>query len=96
VIVVLFTYLLSQSESHLSSAEHHSHKTLGALDMGGASTEITFIPEDPAAIEPGYKESVHLHGKEYTVYWHSYQCSGLNEANRRYLAYLVQVGLCWN
>lgn len=75
-----------------SPANSHHHKTLGALDMGGASTEITFIPEDPSSIEPGFKQSVQLHGTDYTVYSHSYQCFGQNEAYRRYLGQLVKVG----
>ena len=61
--------------------------------MGGASTEITFVPQKPSAIQPGYKQSVHLYGKDYAIYSYSYQCYGLNEAYRRYFAHLVQV--CW-
>jgi len=59
--------------------------------MGGASTEITFVPEDPSSMDRHYRHSVKLHGWDYEVYSYSYQCYGLNEAYRRYLAYLVKV-----
>jgi len=59
--------------------------------MGGASTQITFVPEYPAKIPRGYNESVRLYGTEYEMYTYSYQCYGLNEAYRRYLAHLVKV-----
>ena len=69
-----------------------SSQTLGALDMGGASTEITFAPENAAAMNPHFRETVELFGKHYEVYSYSYQCYGVNEAYRRYLSHLVQVG----
>jgi len=59
--------------------------------MGGASTQITFIPENPAVIEQGYNLSVWLYSRAYEMYTHSYQCYGFDEAYRRYLAELVQV-----
>ena len=61
------------------------------MDMGGASTQITFIPENPAAIVSGYNQSVGLYSTEYQLYTYSYLCYGVNEAYRRYLAHLVQV-----
>jgi len=73
------------------SANQQQRKSLGALDMGGASTQITFVPEKPAKIERGYNQSVQLYGVHYEMYSYSYQCYGLNEAYRRYLAHLVQV-----
>ena len=73
------------------STPQHKTKTVGGLDMGGASTEITFIPENTTAIERGYNQSVQLYGTMYEMYTFSYECYGLNEAYRRYLAHLVQV-----
>ena len=86
-------YNFSQQFSSDSSSSADGHKTLGALDMGGASSEITFIPNDPSSIAPGYRQKIQLRGVEYAVYSHSYPCFGLNEAYRRYLARLVQVTL---
>lgn len=59
--------------------------------MGGASTQITYVPEHANSLHFGYNATVSLYGTEYSVYTHSYQCYGLNEANRRYLAQLVMV-----
>jgi len=87
-----FACLLRQFQHSTASDQSlQHHKTLGALDMGGVSTEMTFVPENASAIQPHYRTSVQLHGEEYEMYSHSYQCYGLNEGYRRYLAHLVQV-----
>uniref|UniRef100_A0A8C6ZA72 Ectonucleoside triphosphate diphosphohydrolase 3 n=1 Tax=Nothoprocta perdicaria TaxID=30464 RepID=A0A8C6ZA72_NOTPE len=59
-------------------------ETMGALDLGGASTQISFIPED----SQDYSNStlqVKLYGYEYNVYTHSFQCYGRDEAEKRLL-----------
>ena len=61
--------------------------------MGGASTQITFIPENPESIKPGYDETLLMFGTPYHVYTYSYLCYGLNEAYSKYLAALVLVSL---
>jgi len=80
------------SKTLRSEADHNS-SLLGALDMGGASTQITFVPELKSSLIDGYKESVLLYGIEYSVYTYSYQCYGMQEAYRRLLALLVKVSL---
>jgi len=82
---------LAQINQPIVKSSVQQPKTLGALDMGGASTQITFVPENPAKIEPIYNCSVGLYGIEYKLYTHSYLCYGVNEAYRQYLAHLVQV-----
>ncbi|WAR22009.1 ENTP1-like protein [Mya arenaria] len=64
--------------------------TVGALDMGGASTQITFYTPDHAQIPQSYREDLDLYGRNYTVYTHSYLCYGINEAIRQYQAILVK------
>ena len=67
---------------------HHTQKpTMGALDMGGASAEIAFIPSSPPDQNHTVEESVF--GQTYKIYAHSYLCYGENEAYSRYLAQLV-------
>jgi len=83
--------LLRQSQLSLKSPSKKHQKTVGAFDMGGASTEITFVPENPAAVPRGYMHTMWFNDKAYETYAYSYQCYGLNEAYRRYLAHLVQV-----
>ena len=65
--------------------------SLGALDLGGASTQITFIPQEPASIPALYSEQLDLYGSQYSVYTHSYLCYGVTEAYRQYMAHLVSV-----
>ena len=66
--------------------------TLGTLDLGGASTQITFAPEDPSTVPEGNKVSLRLYGTDYVLYTHSFLCYGANEARRRMEANLVKVG----
>ena len=82
---------LAQIDPPLMASSAEAHKTVGAMDMGGASTQITFVPENATAIEHSYSQSVQLYSVAYTMYTFSYQCYGINEAYRRYLAHLVQV-----
>ncbi|KAM4636283.1 ectonucleoside triphosphate diphosphohydrolase 1 [Discoglossus pictus] len=60
-------------------------RTTGALDLGGASTQITF--ESDEQIE-SQNNSLHfrLYGKSYNVYTHSFLCYGKDQALRLQLA----------
>ncbi|XP_025954604.1 ectonucleoside triphosphate diphosphohydrolase 3 isoform X2 [Dromaius novaehollandiae] len=64
-------------------------ETMGALDLGGASTQISFIPED-FQDNPNSTLQVKLYGYDYNVYTHSFQCYGRDEAEKRLLALLLQ------
>lgn len=68
-----------------------SMPTFGALDLGGASTQITFIPKTPSDMLPDFHEDLMLYGQPYKVYTYSYLCYGINEARRQLLAHLVTV-----
>ncbi|TRY85417.1 hypothetical protein DNTS_016100 [Danionella cerebrum] len=52
--------------------------TLGALDLGGASTQITFVPQQE--IE-SYDNSIdfRLYGNDYQLYTHSFLCYGKDQ-----------------
>lgn len=64
---------------------------MGALDMGGASTQITFVPGGPVQDERT-QATFRLYGFEHSIYTHSHLCFGRDEALSRLLARLVQVG----
>nr|KAF6484221.1 ectonucleoside triphosphate diphosphohydrolase 8 [Rousettus aegyptiacus] len=64
---------------------------VGALDMGGASTQITFVPRGPV-LDESTQATFHLYGFEHSVYTHSYLCFGRDQMLQRLLAALVQVG----
>ncbi|XP_058144172.1 ectonucleoside triphosphate diphosphohydrolase 3 [Dasypus novemcinctus] len=67
----------------------HGVETTGALDLGGASTQIAFAAE---GLRPNGSDAVQvsLYGYAYTLYTHSFQCYGRNEAEKRLLARLLQ------
>lgn len=66
---------------------------MGALDMGGASTQITFYPGLSGPMPENFTGNAVLYEKNYTVYTHSFLCYGINEITRKYEALLVKVRL---
>ncbi|MBN3278443.1 ENTP1 diphosphohydrolase, partial [Polyodon spathula] len=64
-------------------------ETLGALDLGGASTQITFVPK--GEIE-SLESSIYfqLYGNKYNVYTHSFLCYGKDQALKITLAKQLQ------
>ncbi|RXN05960.1 ectonucleoside triphosphate diphosphohydrolase 3-like protein [Labeo rohita] len=73
----------------------HGAKTVGSLDLGGASTQIAFATSDEAKGEDIIKVS--LYGYEYNIYTHSFLCYGKNEAEKRVWAKLAKAyaGFYW-
>ncbi|KAL5967898.1 Ectonucleoside triphosphate diphosphohydrolase 1, partial [Taenia solium] len=62
-------------------------QTIGALDLGGASTQITFVPEND---KPAPHTSIrHLFGKAYNLYSYSYLCYGKSAAEKRIWAEII-------
>ncbi|XP_058300770.1 ectonucleoside triphosphate diphosphohydrolase 8 [Hylobates moloch] len=62
---------------------------VGALDMGGASTQITFVPGGPI-LDKSTQADFRLYGSDYSVYTHSYLCFGRDQILSRLLVGLVQ------
>ncbi|XP_051262809.1 ectonucleoside triphosphate diphosphohydrolase 3 [Dicentrarchus labrax] len=63
-------------------------KTVGSMDLGGASTQIAFEIQDELQ-GPDYKH-VKLYGYPYNVYTHSFLCYGKNEAEKIILDKIIQ------
>ncbi|XP_061772216.1 ectonucleoside triphosphate diphosphohydrolase 3 isoform X2 [Nerophis ophidion] len=63
-------------------------KTMGSMDLGGASTQIAFAAEDEL-MGPDYMH-IKLYGYNYNVYSHSFLCYGKNEAEKRILDKIIQ------
>ncbi|NXE72809.1 ENTP1 diphosphohydrolase, partial [Cochlearius cochlearius] len=61
-------------------------ETSGALDLGGASTQITFVPDKLSPESPENLLHFRLYGKEYLVYTHSFLCYGKDQALQQKLA----------
>lgn len=64
--------------------------TVGALDFGGASTQITFATQDDIEDETDLMK-LRLYGYEYSVYTHSFLCYGQDEVLKRLLAHILKV-----
>ncbi|XP_032240692.2 ectonucleoside triphosphate diphosphohydrolase 8 [Nematostella vectensis] len=62
----------------------------GALDMGGASTQITFPLHPGVTVPQKYTKYLHLYGRRHRLYTHSYLCYGNKEAERRYMFSLLK------
>ncbi|XP_045418751.1 ectonucleoside triphosphate diphosphohydrolase 8 [Lemur catta] len=62
---------------------------VGALDLGGASTQIAFVPGGPI-LDTSTQATFHLYGSNYSVYTYSYLCFGRDQMLSRLLAGLVQ------
>ncbi|XP_036192389.1 ectonucleoside triphosphate diphosphohydrolase 1 isoform X1 [Myotis myotis] len=60
--------------------ESNSQETYGALDLGGASTQITFVPGNQTIESSENALYFRLYGKDYNVYTHSFLCYGKDQA----------------
>ncbi|KAL6036716.1 hypothetical protein STEG23_001085 [Scotinomys teguina] len=71
--------------------------TLGAMDLGGASTQITFETTSPSE-DPDNEVHLRLYGQHYRVYTHSFLCYGRDQVLQRLLASALQIDHlhpCW-
>lgn len=64
-------------------------KTVGSMDLGGASTQIAFAVQDQL-MGSDYMH-VKLYGYPYNVYTHSFLCYGKNEAEKVALDKIIEV-----
>lgn len=65
---------------------------MGALDLGGASTQISFVPDGFVGSEsPNNSMMFRLYGNNYNLYTHSFLCYGKDQALRLTLAQQTQV-----
>ncbi|CAN0003363.1 unnamed protein product [Lampetra planeri] len=64
----------------LSWVRPRGAKTVGALDLGGASTQIAFVPAGGAL---SGTQRFRLYGYDHAVFTHSYLCYGKDEALMR-------------
>lgn len=82
----IFPHLLTMSV-FLQGSE-----TTGALDLGGASTQISFISDRFDGSEsPNNSIMFRLYGNDYKLYTHSFLCYGKDQALRLTLAHQTQV-----
>lgn len=65
---------------------------MGAMDLGGASTQITFETTSSSE-DPDNEVYLRLYGQHYRVYTHSFLCYGRDQVLQRLLASALQVPL---
>ncbi|XP_043912866.1 ectonucleoside triphosphate diphosphohydrolase 1 isoform X3 [Protopterus annectens] len=82
---ITINYLLETFFEPQSIFRSELTNTYGALDLGGASTQITFVPEEQIE-SPQNLSYFRLYGRSYNVYTHSYLCYGKDQALRVMLA----------
>ncbi|XP_044096143.1 ectonucleoside triphosphate diphosphohydrolase 1 isoform X2 [Neovison vison] len=92
---ITINYLLGKftqkpSWLNLRPNEDTALETYGALDLGGASTQITFVPQDKNIESPSNALHFRLYGRDYSVYTHSFLCYGKDQALRQKLAKDIQ------
>ncbi|CAH8517682.1 unnamed protein product [Schistosoma turkestanicum] len=59
--------------------------TVGSLDLGGASTQIAFVPQEYSTVPNEQLDfyPLRLYGNDFLVYSHSFLCYGKSEFERR-------------
>ncbi|PKU31369.1 ectonucleoside triphosphate diphosphohydrolase 1 isoform x3 [Limosa lapponica baueri] len=87
---ITINYLLGNFKQSGWTKFLHSLKSIsetsGALDLGGASTQITFVPNELSRESPENLLYFRLYGKDYLVYTHSFLCYGKDQALQQKLA----------
>ncbi|XP_020796341.2 ectonucleoside triphosphate diphosphohydrolase 1 isoform X2 [Boleophthalmus pectinirostris] len=68
-------------------------ETTGALDLGGASTQISFISDTFDSLEsPTNAVTFRLYGNDYNLYTHSFLCYGKDQVLRMSIAHQTKSG----
>ncbi|CAN2391833.1 ectonucleoside triphosphate diphosphohydrolase 8 [Pristimantis euphronides] len=76
--------------SYIQSWIHPKQAVMvGAMDLGGASTQMTFQPSGNIE-DKGTEMSFRLYGFDYTIYTHSYLCYGQDQALKILLVHLIE------
>lgn len=66
--------------------------TTGALDLGGASTQISFVSDNYDISESSINSvTFRLYGNDYNLYTHSFLCYGKDQVLRMALAHQTKV-----
>ncbi|NXT19718.1 ENTP8 diphosphohydrolase, partial [Syrrhaptes paradoxus] len=88
---ITINYLLDSFTKYSPKAHAWVHpeaaNIFGALDLGGASTQISFMPE--GSLNWTEASRFTLYGYNYSIYTHSYLCYGQNEMLKRLAKELI-------
>ncbi|CAK7900954.1 golgi apyrase [[Candida] anglica] len=91
-------YLMGQFDNYSSDLE--KHESIGFMDMGGASTQIAFVPSSDEEVKKHDEDlstvvlrSVNGETQKWRVFVETWLGFGANEARRRYLNQLINVNI---
>uniref|UniRef100_A0A8D2KRQ5 Ectonucleoside triphosphate diphosphohydrolase 8 n=1 Tax=Varanus komodoensis TaxID=61221 RepID=A0A8D2KRQ5_VARKO len=93
---ITINYLLESFTKYSAKSRDWIHprsaSIRGALDLGGASTQISFVPSGHIA-DPAEAVHFRLYGFDYAIYTHSYLCYGQNQVLKQAIRILVVRGV---
>ncbi|XP_028810304.1 ectonucleoside triphosphate diphosphohydrolase 1 isoform X2 [Denticeps clupeoides] len=75
--------------NYLSDNFRQAKPTMGALDLGGASTQITFVSKQ-SSVSPENSIDFRLYGKDYQLYTHSFLCYGKDQVLKLAMAHQLE------
>ncbi|XP_053269340.1 ectonucleoside triphosphate diphosphohydrolase 1 isoform X2 [Pleuronectes platessa] len=79
--------------NYLDDRLEQNLQTRGALDLGGASTQISFVSDNfDGSDSPDNAVAFRLYGNDYNLYTHSFLCYGKDQALRKTLAQQTKSG----
>lgn len=79
--------------NYLDDRLKQGFETTGALDLGGASTQISFVSDSYDGSEsPSNSVTFRLYGNDYNLYTNSFLCYGKDQVLRMVLAHQTQSG----
>ncbi|KAM4624168.1 ectonucleoside triphosphate diphosphohydrolase 1 isoform 2-T5 [Polymixia lowei] len=79
--------------NYLDERLHQGSETTGALDLGGASTQISFVSDHYDGSESlSNSVTFRLYGNDYNLYTHSFLCYGKDQVLRLSLAQQTKSG----
>lgn len=89
-------YLMGQLDNYVDLPSEKLHDSIGFMDMGGASTQIAFVPSDEEDIKK-HRDDIALVSlrnvngltQKWDVFVETWLGFGANEARKRYLAQLI-------
>lgn len=83
----VFAWITANYHNGFFSSHQSLSKAVGVLEMGGGSTQITFLPDGPLL---AHMFTLRISGRVYNLYSHSYLNFGKDYMERRVKDYLIQ------
>lgn len=94
-------YLMGQFDNYI--ADDSVHESIGFMDMGGASTQIAFVPSSPEEIKKHDEDlskvvlrNINGQLQTWRVFVETWLGFGANQARSRYLANLISLSMATN